>query len=203
MQARNVKPETQNLKPGTWNQKHKMPEYLENSRILLGVSGGISAYKSAELCRRFTKAGARVRAIMTRAATEFVAPLTFETLTGRPVYVDMFDKRRAWEIEHVAWAKWGNVLVIAPGTANVIAKIAVGIADDPLTTTALAFQGPTVVAPAMNAAMWRHPRTRECRQQHGRHRRNCAHEGHEDGAEDDPGDGQALPLPRPPAAPHR
>ena len=134
---------------------------IRNSHVLLGVSGGIAAYKSAELCRRLMKRGACVRVIMTKAATQFVAPLTFETLTRQPVYVDMFDRDRAFEIEHVSFARWGDALVIAPATANAIAKLAAGLADDPLSTTALAFRGPLVVAPAMNAAMWEHPQTQE------------------------------------------
>ena len=132
---------------------------LFSSRILLGVSGGIAVYKSADLCRQLIKAGAEVQVIMTRSATEFVAPLTFETLSGRPVYNDMFERAHAWEIEHVAFARWGQVLVIAPATANTIAKMAAGIADDPLTTTVLAFRGPVVIVPAMNTAMWEHPQT--------------------------------------------
>jgi len=134
---------------------------LNKSRILLGVTGGIACYKSADLCRRLIKAGAEVQVIMTHSATEFVAPLTFETLSGRPVYLDMFAQDRAWEIEHISFARWGDVLAIAPATANVIAKMASGLADDPLTTTVLAFRGPVVVVPAMNTAMWEHAQTRE------------------------------------------
>jgi len=135
-------------------------EFL-NFRILLGISGGISAYKSADLCRRLVKSGAQVQIIMTRSATEFIPPLTLETLSGRPVYSEMFERNRAWEIEHVSFARWGHALVIAPATANTIAKLAFGLADDPLSTTALAFRGPIVIAPAMNSAMWEHPQTRE------------------------------------------
>lgn len=134
---------------------------LKNTRVLLGVCGGIAAYKAAELCREFQRAGVTVRAILTRSAREFVTPLTFETLTGHPVYTGMFDKSRAFEIEHISFARWGQVLVIAPATANMLAKMAAGLADDPLSTTVLAFQGPVVVAPAMNTAMWSHPKTRE------------------------------------------
>ena len=136
------------------------PEFL-NSRIILGVTGGIAAYKSADLCRQLIKAGAEVQIIMTRSATEFITPLTLETLTGRPAYFEMFERNRAWEIEHISFARWGHALVIAPATANIIAKMALGLADDPLSTTALAFRGPVLVAPAMNTAMWEHPRTRE------------------------------------------
>ncbi|MBN1868189.1 bifunctional phosphopantothenoylcysteine decarboxylase/phosphopantothenate--cysteine ligase CoaBC [Candidatus Sumerlaeota bacterium] len=132
---------------------------FHGSRILLGVSGGIAAYKSAEICRRIVKAGGEVQVVMTRSATEFVAPLTFETLSGRPVYSEMFERERAWEIEHIAYARWGDALLIAPATANTISKMASGLADDPLSTTVLAFRGPVVVSPAMNTAMWEHPQT--------------------------------------------
>ena len=132
---------------------------LQNARILLGVTGGIAAYKAVELCRMMQKAGAEVQAIMTRAATEFVRPLTFETLTGRTAYIEMFEKQRAMEVEHIAYARWGDALVIAPATANTLAKMAHGLADDALSTTALAFRGPVVAAPAMNTAMWEHPQT--------------------------------------------
>ncbi|NQU44146.1 bifunctional phosphopantothenoylcysteine decarboxylase/phosphopantothenate--cysteine ligase CoaBC [bacterium] len=134
---------------------------LQETRILLGITGGISAFKSADLCRRFIKAGASVRVIMTRSAAEFITPLTMETLSGHPVYSDMFDRRRGWEIEHIAFARWGQVLVIAPATANIIAKMAAGLSDDPLSTTVLAFRGPIVIAPAMNTQMWEHPQTHE------------------------------------------
>lgn len=130
-------------------------------RVLLGVTGGIAAYKSADLCRLLIKAGAEVQVIMTESATRFVAPLTFETLSRRPVYRDVFDRTHGWEIEHVAYAHWGDVLVVAPATANTLAKMAAGLADDALSTTVLAFRGPVVVAPAMNTAMWDHAQTRE------------------------------------------
>ncbi|HBF34776.1 TPA: bifunctional phosphopantothenoylcysteine decarboxylase/phosphopantothenate--cysteine ligase CoaBC [Candidatus Sumerlaeota bacterium] len=134
---------------------------FKNAHILLGVTGGIAAFKAVELCRRFQKAGAKVRVIMTQAACEFITPLTFETLTHQSVYTDVFDKARAFEIEHVSFAQWGDILVIAPATANMIAKMAAGLADDPLSTTVLAFRGPVVVAPAMNTAMWDNAKTRE------------------------------------------
>ncbi len=132
---------------------------LSGARILLGVTGGIAAYKSAELCRLFKRAGAEVQVVMTKNATQFVTPLTFETLSGRPVYLDVFERDKAWEVEHIALAQWGQALVIAPATANCLAKLAAGIADDALTTTVLAFRGPVVLAPAMNTAMWEHPAT--------------------------------------------
>jgi phosphopantothenoylcysteine decarboxylase/phosphopantothenate--cysteine ligase len=129
---------------------------LKGRRILLGVTGGIAAYKSAELCRLLMKAGAAVRVIMTHSATEFVPPLTFETLSGYPVYNDVFDRRHAWEVEHIAHARWADTLLVAPATANSLSKMALGLADDALSTTALAFNGTVIVAPAMNTAMWRH-----------------------------------------------
>ncbi len=132
---------------------------LNRARILLGVTGGIAAYKSAELCRLLKRAGAEVQVVMTENATQFVAPLTFETLSGRPVYLDVFERGKAWEVEHIALAQWGQALIIAPATANCLAKLAAGIANDALTTTALAFRGPVALAPAMNTAMWEHPAT--------------------------------------------
>jgi phosphopantothenoylcysteine decarboxylase/phosphopantothenate--cysteine ligase len=132
---------------------------LENRRVLLAVTGGIAAYKAADLASRLRKAGAAVRVAMTRAATRFVAPLTFETLAGYPVYSDVFDQPAAWEMEHIGWARWGEILLVAPATANVLARLAHGLADDAVTTLALAFTGPVWVAPAMNTAMWNHPAT--------------------------------------------
>lgn len=137
-----------------------MSTFLKNARVLLGITGGIAAYKSAELCRLLQKAGAEVRVIMTDSAQEFITPLTFETLTNHPVYTDVFEPETAWEIEHVAWARWGQVFVVAPATANSLAKMAQGLADDALSTTALAFRGPVVVAPAMNTVMWDNAQTR-------------------------------------------
>ncbi|MGB9691693.1 MAG: bifunctional phosphopantothenoylcysteine decarboxylase/phosphopantothenate synthase [Candidatus Sumerlaeaceae bacterium] len=133
---------------------------LKDKRILLGVSGGIAAYKAAELCSLLKKRGAKVRVVMTRNAAEFVAPLTFETLTQSPVYLDMFAPPRSYEMEHIAWARWGQVLLVAPATADILAKMAAGIADDALTTLYLSFSGPVIVAPAMNTQMLEHPATK-------------------------------------------
>lgn len=132
---------------------------LREKRIIVGVSGGIAAFKAAELCSLLKKEGAQVRVVMTQHATQFVAPLTFETLTQSPVYVDLFAPPSAYEMEHISWAQWGDAFLIAPATANVIAKMAAGIADDALTTLYLSFEGPVVVAPAMNTRMWQHPAT--------------------------------------------
>ena len=126
-------------------------------KILLGVGGGIAAYKSAELARLVMQRGGEVRVIMTAAACEFVQPLTFAALTGREVLTDLFAVRNA--IEHIAVAQEHELLVIAPATADLLAKLAHGLADDFLSTLYLAFTGPVVLAPAMNVDMWNHPAT--------------------------------------------
>jgi phosphopantothenoylcysteine decarboxylase/phosphopantothenate--cysteine ligase len=124
-------------------------------RILLGVSGGIAAYKSAELVRRLTARGHQVRAALTRSATAFVTPLTLEVLTGAPVYQEEYlTASGSGEEAHITAARWAEVLCVAPATAHLLARLALGLADDFLTTTALAFSGPLVVAPAMHAVMW-------------------------------------------------
>ena len=128
--------------------------------ILLGITGSIAAYKACELTRLFVKGGHTVHVIMTQAATRFVSPLTFSTLSRNPVSVDMFDEPEEWIPGHISFAERGDVLLIAPCTANVIAKLAQGLADDMLTTTALATKAPLVIAPAMNTGMWEHPATK-------------------------------------------
>jgi phosphopantothenoylcysteine decarboxylase/phosphopantothenate--cysteine ligase len=127
--------------------------------ILLGVTGSIAAYKACELTRLFVKGGHEVHVIMTQAATRFVAPLTFRTLSRNPVSVDMFDEPDEWVPGHISLAERADALVIAPCSANVIAKLAHGLADDMLTATALATKAPLVVAPAMNTGMWENPAT--------------------------------------------
>lgn len=122
--------------------------------VVLGVTGGIAAYKSAEVVSRLRHLGINVNVIMTKNATEFVAPLTFETLSANPVVTDTFNRPERWEVEHVALAKKADVFVIAPATANILAKMACGIADDMLSTTVLATKAPVLVAPAMNTGMW-------------------------------------------------
>ena len=122
--------------------------------ILLGVTGGIAAYKACEVLRLFDKAGHRVRVVMTKTATEFVGPLTFETLSKAPVLTDAQPLGENGSILHIEYADEADVFVIAPCTANVIAKLAQGVADDALSTTALAFTGPVLIAPAMNVNMW-------------------------------------------------
>jgi len=132
---------------------------MRGRQVLLGVSGGIAAYKAAELAREFRREGAEVRVLMTRAATEFVTPLTFEALTGKPVSIEMFARRTESAHEHIELARWADVFVVAPATADVIAKLALGLADDLLSTSALACEAPLVIAPAMNSSMWKHPAT--------------------------------------------
>ena len=127
---------------------------LEGKNILVGVTGGIAAYKAAALVSALVKAGAGVDVLMTRNATRFIAPLTFSTLTGRQVSVDTFARVERYEVEHVSLAKKADLFVIAPATANVLAKMAWGLADDMLTTTLLAARCPKLAAPAMNTGMW-------------------------------------------------
>ena len=126
-------------------------------KIILGVGGGIAAYKSAELARLLMQEGHEVQAVMTGAAQEFIRPLTFVALTGRKTLTDLFAIESA--IEHISVAQENELMAIAPATADLIAKLAHGLADDFLTTLYLAFTGPVVVAPAMNSNMWRHPAT--------------------------------------------
>lgn len=134
---------------------------LAQSHVVLGVTGGIAAYKSADLTSKLVQAGAQVDVVMTEAATHFVAPLTFQALTGRPVHVDPFRLLEQTEMAHLSLAWRANVLVIAPATANTIAKLAHGIADNLLCSTALACSAPLLLAPAMDAGMWEHPATQE------------------------------------------
>jgi len=133
-------------------------------RIVLGVGGGIAAYKSAEVARLLQQAGHEVQAVMTKAAREFIQPLTFASLTGRKVITGLFAHESASEtlssaVEHIAVAQDNDLLVVAPATADLLAKFAAGIADDFLSTLYLAFTGQVVLAPAMNTAMWEHPAT--------------------------------------------
>ena len=126
-------------------------------KVILGIGGGIAAYKAAELARALVERDMTVQVVMTRAAREFVRPLTFAALTGRKVITGMFDPDGA--IEHIRLAQEADVLVVAPATANLLAKFAHGLADDFLSTLYLAFTGPVAFAPAMNSNMWRHPAT--------------------------------------------
>lgn len=132
---------------------------LKNKTVLLGVTGGIAAYKSASLASKLVKAGAEVRVIMTENATNFINPITFESLTGHKCVVDTFDRNFEFKVEHVALAQKADVIMIAPATANVMAKLAYGLADDMLTTTVLASKAPKIIAPAMNTGMYENPAT--------------------------------------------
>jgi phosphopantothenoylcysteine decarboxylase/phosphopantothenate--cysteine ligase len=136
-----------------------MTTELAERRILLGITGGIAAYKAAELCRLFVKAGARVQVVLTRAAREFITPLTLETLSGRPVRCEMFGREQR-TVEHIALADEAEILVVAPATADFLARCAGGRASDLLSAVTLAFQGPVLAAPAMNTGMWKNPATR-------------------------------------------
>ncbi|MDR2849288.1 MAG: hypothetical protein LBW77_01920 [Verrucomicrobiota bacterium] len=127
--------------------------------ILLGVTGSIAAYKACELTRLFIKNGHSVHVVMTAAAAQFVAPLTFRTLSRNPVALDLFGEPDEWTPGHISLAERADALVIAPCTANVIAKLAHGLADDLLTATALAMRAPLLIAPAMNTGMWENPAT--------------------------------------------
>ena len=134
-----------------------MTSPLSGKRVLLGVSGSIAAYKAVDLASKLTQAGALVDVLMSPSATRFVAPLTFRSITHRDVVTDLFDLHSTQAIEHVALAKEADVLIVAPATAHTIAKLALGMADDPITVTALATEAPLIVAPAMDANMWNHP----------------------------------------------
>jgi len=130
---------------------------LQGKTIVLGVCGGIAAYKAVALCSRLTQAGARVRVIMTESAVKFVTPLTFQAISRQPVAVDTFDEKEPSVISHIDLADRADLVVVAPATANMIAKLAMGIADDMLSTTLLATTAPLLIAPAMNVHMYTHP----------------------------------------------
>ena len=134
---------------------------LNGKCVLLGVTGGIAAYKMANVASALRKLGADVEVIMTRNATQFITPITFETLTGHKCMVDTFDRDFKFEVTHIALAKKADVILVAPATANVIAKMAHGIADDMLTTTVLAAKCPKLVSPAMNTGMLENPITQD------------------------------------------
>lgn len=134
---------------------------LNGKKIVLGVSGGIAAYKACDLCSRLIKLGAEVKVIMTKNATEFVAPLTFEVLSCNPVVSDMWNRNREWEVGHIALAEWADLFVLAPATANLIAKVAQGVCDDMLTTTLCATKSKVMVCPAMNVNMYNNPVVQE------------------------------------------
>lgn len=132
---------------------------LKGKKILLGISGGIAAYKTPELARLLMKQGADVKVVATKNALQFVTAFTLETLTHHKLYVDMFDGPSEYHTEHISLAQWADCLLVAPATANVMAKMANGMADDALSTTCLACKCPVMVVPAMNENMWDHPAT--------------------------------------------
>lgn len=134
---------------------------LANKRILLGITGGIAAYKSVELARRLVQAGAQVRVIMTRAAMEFITPLTLQAVSGHAVHSELLDEAAERGMGHIQLARWADALVIAPASANCLAKLAHGRADDLLSTVALATAAPVALAPAMNQQMWHNAATQE------------------------------------------
>jgi phosphopantothenoylcysteine decarboxylase/phosphopantothenate--cysteine ligase len=134
---------------------------LKGKTVLLGVSGGIAAYKTPELVRALVKQGARVHVVMSANASQFVAPLSLQVVAKNPVLIDVFDRKGRAEVKHIALADSADLAILAPATANVIGKLAHGIADDALTTVFLAVRCPTLVAPAMNAHMWEHPAVQE------------------------------------------
>ena len=137
-------------------KQKKDGQTLQGREILVGVTGGIAAYKAADLVSLLAQEGAAVSVVMTEHATRFVGPLTFQALSRRPVYTDLFAEG-AYEADHIALADRAEAAVVAPATANVIGKLAAGIADDLLSTVLVALRVPVILAPAMNEAMWNHP----------------------------------------------
>ena len=133
---------------------------MADAHVVLGVTGSIAAYKAVDLASKLTQAGVAVHTVMTESATKLVAPASFRAITGRPVSTEMFEMTNPFAIEHVSLAEAADLMVVAPATANVIAKIATGIADDLLTCTALATTAPLLMAPAMHTAMWKNAATR-------------------------------------------
>jgi phosphopantothenoylcysteine decarboxylase/phosphopantothenate--cysteine ligase len=132
---------------------------FEGKKILIGISGGIAAYKSAYLVRELIRLGACVRVVMTAAATQFITPMTLQALSGHPVRVDLFDGEAEHAMGHIELARWADYWVVAPASANCLAKMAHGVADDLLSTLALVIDGPVLVCPGMNRSMWSHPAT--------------------------------------------
>lgn len=128
---------------------------LQNKRVVLGIGGGIAAYKSAELVRAFKKQGAQVHVVMTKSAQEFITPLTLQALSGNPVHTDLLDPAAEAAMGHIELARWADIILIAPATADLLARLAQGQANDLLTALVLAADSPIAVAPAMNQAMWR------------------------------------------------
>lgn len=134
---------------------------LQGKKIVLGVTGGIAVYKAVDLVSRLRKAGCEVRVVMTEHAQQFVTPLTFKEISGNAVATSMWNANQEFNVEHIALANWAEAFLVAPATANILAKMACGIADDLLSTTLLAAQAPIVVCPAMNTGMYQNPATQE------------------------------------------
>jgi phosphopantothenoylcysteine decarboxylase/phosphopantothenate--cysteine ligase len=133
--------------------------HFQNQNILIGVSGGIAAYKTAQLVRELKKLGAHIKVVMTESATRFITPLTFSALSGQPVCTSLWEENAEHGMDHIQLARWADVFLIAPTTANLIAKLAHGLADNLLTTIALVTQAPLILCPAMNHSMYEHPAT--------------------------------------------
>lgn len=134
---------------------------LRSKNIVLGVSGGIAVYKACALTSKLVQKGANVKVVMTKGATQFVQPLTFQALSRNPVYIDAFDEKNPKNIAHIDLADWANLVILAPATAHLLGKVANGLADDMLTTILLATQAPVYVAPAMNVHMYDHPAVKQ------------------------------------------
>ncbi len=134
---------------------------LANKTIVLGITGGIAAYKAADIASKLTQVGARVEVVMTESATKFIAPLTLRNITGRPVITDMFEPASEFSLEHIALAEAADAVAIAPATANAIVRLAAGIADDMLTCLVLATNAPVIVAPSMHDNMFQNSITQD------------------------------------------
>lgn len=145
----------------TDSEKGEILNNLVNKHIVLGITGGIAAYKSADLVRRLREVGAHVRVVMTAGAKAFITPLTLQAVSANPVHEDLFDLQAEAAMGHIELAKWADLILIAPASANFLAQLTHGFAPDLLTTLCLATEAPIIVAPAMNQRMWRHPRTQE------------------------------------------
>ncbi len=171
-----------------------MPQ-LANRQVLLGITGGIAAYKSAELVRRLRDAGATVRVVMTPAACEFITPLTLQALSGQPVHLDLLDPAAEAAMGHIELARWADLILVAPASADFMARVAAGIADDLLSTLCLAAKAPLLLAPAMNQAMWSNAATQQNRHTLGA--RGVRFAGPAEGAQacGDTGPGRMLEVP--------
>jgi phosphopantothenoylcysteine decarboxylase len=146
---------------GKTSTRKVLPIPAEKKSVVLGVTGSIAAYKSAELASLLVKQGHEVFAVMTHDATEFIAPLTLQTLSKNPVMTSFFDEKESWRPGHIELADRAHLLLIAPATAHIIAELAHGLAGHPLAAIALATRAPILMAPAMNGKMWTHPATEE------------------------------------------